>query len=97
MAEITAAINETKTQRMEFLNLGDRLDATAMLSNAVDHFVHGELFLFYLAWPERARLRMSFANASVEQIGEGFRRLARRIGLERVDLAQYIAHADQWS
>jgi 2-aminoadipate transaminase len=54
------------------------VDTTAMLRHAVDR--HGVAYVpgapFYVGHPERTRLRLSFASASVEQIGEGIRRLA---------------------
>ncbi len=54
-----------------------------MLRSAVE--AHGVAYVpgaaFYAGTPERTRLRLSFASASVEQIGEGVRRLARCIRL----------------
>jgi 2-aminoadipate transaminase len=72
------------------------LDTTTLLSSAIEHgvaYVPGEPF--YVGQPEHTRLRLSFASASVEQIGEGIRRLARCIRQARMDAAQRIVHAEQ--
>jgi 2-aminoadipate transaminase len=68
------------------------VDTTAMLRHAVED--HGVAYVpgapFYVGHPERTRLRLSFASASVEQIGEGIRRLARSIQWEVVETAKPI-------
>ncbi|WP_218627225.1 PLP-dependent aminotransferase family protein [Caballeronia sp. dw_19] len=73
------------------------VDTTAMLRNAIDE--HGVAYVpgapFYAGHPERTRLRLSFASASVEQIGEGIRRLARCIRWERVEASNQITRAEQ--
>ena len=73
------------------------VDTTAMLRNAVEE--HGVAYVpgaaFYVGQPERMRLRLSFASASVEQIGEGIRRLARCIRWERVEASNQITRAEQ--
>ena len=73
------------------------VDTTAMLRNAIEE--HGVAYVpgaaFYVGQPERTRLRMSFASASVEQIGEGIRRLARCIRWERVEASNQITRAEQ--
>jgi DNA-binding transcriptional MocR family regulator len=73
------------------------VDTTAMLRNAVEE--HGAAYVpgaaFYVGQPERTRLRLSFASASVEQIGEGIRRLARCIRWERGEASNQITHAEQ--
>jgi DNA-binding transcriptional MocR family regulator len=73
------------------------MDTTAMLRNAVEE--HGAAYVpgaaFYVGQPERTRLRLSFASASVEQIGEGIRRLARCIRWERGEASNQITHAEQ--
>jgi len=73
-----------------------KLDTTAMLDSAIEHgvaYVPGAPF--YAGQPEHTRLRLSFASASAEQIGEGIRRLARCIRQARMDAAQRIVHAEQ--
>lgn len=73
------------------------VDTTAMLRNAIDE--HGVAYVpgaaFYAGHPKRSRLRLSFASASVEQIGEGIRRLARCIRWERVEASNQITRAEQ--
>ena len=73
------------------------VDTTAMLRNAIDE--HGVAYVpgaaFYAGHPKRTRLRLSFASASVEQIGEGIRRLARCIRWERVEASNRITRAEQ--
>ncbi|KLU27139.1 GntR family transcriptional regulator [Caballeronia mineralivorans PML1(12)] len=73
------------------------VDTTAMLRNAIEE--HGVAYVpgaaFYVGQPERTRLRLSFASASVEQIGEGIRRLARCIRWERVEASNQITRAEQ--
>jgi 2-aminoadipate transaminase len=72
-------------------------DTTAMLRNAIDEhsvaYVPGAAF--YAGHPKRTRLRLSFASASTEQIGEGIRRLARCIRWERGEASNQITHAEQ--
>ena len=72
-------------------------DTTAMLRNAIDE--HGVAYVpgaaFYAGHPKRTRLRLSFASASVEQIGEGIRRLARCIRWEHVEASNQITRAEQ--
>lgn len=72
-------------------------DTTAMLRNAIDE--HGVAYVpgaaFYAGHPKRTRLRLSFASASTEQIGEGIRRLARCIRWERGEASNQITHAEQ--
>lgn len=71
------------------------VDTTAMLRHAIEE--HGVAYVpgaaFYVGQPERARLRLSFASASVEQIGEGIRRLARCIQWERAEASNHITRA----
>jgi DNA-binding transcriptional MocR family regulator len=73
------------------------VDTTAMLRNAIEE--HGVAYVpgaaFSVGQPERTRLRLSFASASVEQIGEGIRRLARCIRWERVEASNQITRAEQ--
>jgi DNA-binding transcriptional MocR family regulator len=72
------------------------VDTAAMLRNAVEE--HGVAYVpgsaFYAGRAERTRLRLSFASASVEQIGEGIRRLARCIRCERVEASARITPAE---
>jgi 2-aminoadipate transaminase len=73
------------------------VDTTAMLRSAIEE--HGLAYVpgaaFYAGHPERTRLRLSFASASVEQIGEGIRRLARCIRWERVEASNQSTRAEQ--
>jgi 2-aminoadipate transaminase len=73
------------------------VDTKAMLRNAIEE--HGVAYVpgaaFYVGQPERTRLQLSFASASVEQIGEGIRRLARCIRWERVEASNQITPAEQ--
>jgi 2-aminoadipate transaminase len=73
------------------------VNTTAMLRNAIEE--HGVAYVpgaaFYAGHPERTRLRLSFASASAEQIGEGIRRLARCIRWERDEASNQITRAEQ--
>jgi 2-aminoadipate transaminase len=73
------------------------VNTTAMLRNAIDE--HGVAYVpggaFYVGRPEHTRLRLSFASASIEQIGEGIRRLARCIRWERVEASSQITREAQ--
>lgn len=72
------------------------VDTSAMLRNAIDE--HGVAYVpgaaFYAGSPSRTRLRLSFASASVEQIGEGIRRLARCIRWDRVEASNQMTRAE---
>ncbi len=73
------------------------VDTTAMLRNAIDE--HGVAYVpgaaFYSGRPEHTRMRLSFASASVEQIGEGIRRLARCIRWARVETSNQMTREAQ--
>jgi 2-aminoadipate transaminase len=68
-----------------------------MLRNGIEE--HGVAYVpgtaFYVGKPERTRLRLSFASASVEQIGEGIRRLARCVRWERLETSTRVVGAEQ--
>lgn len=70
------------------------VDTAAILRNAIDE--HGVAYVpgaaFYTGQPAHTRLRLSFASASAEQIGEGIRRLARCIRWESLGASNHASN-----